>query len=338
MPPKVKFKEANTAQNSQGKSSDMSKNGLSKRLRFSRATTARSPVAAQQAVLSTWELVELILEYMDDVRDLLFFQRVSATWRDVVRGSVLLQERLFLRPATPTDKDEGTWRGSGEETGMIELNPLLTRAFPHFSHLNRLEPFPLWARWNKELILLEEDAEYEGVPSRNGRRNSNSGDNNSNRKRKKKKNRAVAALTRRGPSWRAMLVSQPPPNRLKYGPVVVARSSSNKGHAHDRSDLDPALRMGALYDLAHYAQWRTGVFKVGWQLYDQPFDDEGHMMLPRERWDHRKPGKYRDVSTTTLLSRGFLDVCVWENSWVREQTASSCSSSSASSKEREGLG
>ncbi|KAK6859443.1 hypothetical protein PG995_003079 [Apiospora arundinis] len=261
MPPKVKFKEANTAQNSQGKSSDMPKNGLSKWFRFSRATTARSPAAAQQAVLSTWELVELILEYMDDVRDLLFFQRVSATWRDVVRGSVLLQERLFLRPATPTDKDEGTWRGSGEETGTIELNPLLTRAFPHFSQ------------------------------------------------RKLARHARVATS----------------PNRLKYGPVVVARSSSNKGHAHDRSNLDPALRMGALYDLAHYAQWRTGVFKVGWQLYD-------HMMLPRERWDHRGSEKYRDVRNNTLLSKDFLDVCVWENSWVREQTGSSCSSSSASSR------
>ncbi|KAK8852215.1 F-box domain-containing protein [Apiospora arundinis] len=285
MPPKVRFEEAKTVQTSHGKSSNMMKIVPNKRLRSSKGTAAQPPAMTRQAVLSNWELVELILEYVDDVRDLLFFQRVSATWRDVIRSSVRLQERLFFRPAMPTDKDKGTWRRSGEETGTIELNHLLTRAFPHFF------------QWNKELILLEEEAEHEGVPSRNGRHSSsssnNSGDNNSNRKRKKKKNRAVAALTRRDVSWRDMLVSQPPPNRLKYGPVVVARSSSNKGHAHDRSNPDPALRMGDLYDLAHYAR---------------------------------------------ASSRGFLDVCVWKNSWVREQTASSCSSSSASSKERGGIG
>ncbi|KAK8000704.1 hypothetical protein PG990_013304 [Apiospora arundinis] len=179
---------------------------------------------ARQAVLSNWELVELILDYMDDVRDLLFFQRVSATWRRDPR------QRPPARAALHLNRDADGQRRRNL-AGYVTSEPQSPRA---------LEPFPLWARWNRELLLLGEETAYEGVPLRNGRIPWSSSKQDNSMERKKK---------------------EPDSDRLDSTRRKLAR------HARVAT-TDPALRMGALYDLAGYAQWRTGVFKVGWRLYD----------------------------------------------------------------------
>ncbi|KAK8120153.1 hypothetical protein PG999_004273 [Apiospora kogelbergensis] len=197
--------------------------------------------AAAQAVFATWELLEAILSSLT-MRELLLLQRVSVAFRDVIRDSTPIQQKLFLRPvATKTT-------ASGEETVP---NPLLMQIFP-----------PNSRRCKEE------------------------------------------ALNRSGASWRSMLVSQPPPRRLKY---------NNRARHIERLVVisrDEPVRMGAIYDLAYYSLWRTGAVRVDWQFYAQPFDERGLPLL------HEKFGL-----ETTPGAAGYLDICVVENKGCQSATA-----------------
>lgn len=56
-------------------------------------------MSAVYTVLNTSELLESILVY-SSTHDVLFHQRVSMQWRDVITGSLKLQQKLFLKPNT----------------------------------------------------------------------------------------------------------------------------------------------------------------------------------------------------------------------------------------------
>ncbi|KAK4893493.1 hypothetical protein LTR27_008175 [Elasticomyces elasticus] len=79
--------------------------------------------AARQAVLTTAELLELILLQLPD-RTVFGTQRVCRQFHDCVAASVLLQQKLFLKP--PSDI---------EETWTLVHAPGSSNAQPQFSHL-----------------------------------------------------------------------------------------------------------------------------------------------------------------------------------------------------------
>ncbi|KAK4956534.1 hypothetical protein LTR10_006061 [Elasticomyces elasticus] len=59
----------------------------------------RKVTPAADAALAITELLESILVRVD-AKTLLLSQRVCRKWRDVIEGSLVLQQKLFLRPAT----------------------------------------------------------------------------------------------------------------------------------------------------------------------------------------------------------------------------------------------
>lgn len=71
-----------------------------------------------QAVLSTYELLEAILQHLA-LSDLFRFQRVSTAWRDVIQRSQELQTRMLLtstqRPLQPVFKDRMPWPSEYEQ-------------------------------------------------------------------------------------------------------------------------------------------------------------------------------------------------------------------------------
>lgn len=85
------------------------------------ANHAPSSDSSQHACLSTWELLENILRYLD-MRTLLRAQGVSRGFRDVIDGSLLLQRELFL---VPTTFKEAIKTEEGENSSMRRLGPYL---------------------------------------------------------------------------------------------------------------------------------------------------------------------------------------------------------------------
>ncbi|KAF4769491.1 hypothetical protein N7455_008643 [Penicillium solitum] len=73
---------------------------------------------AQSRALAIPEIVISILRHMD-TRTLLTAQRISRTWKDLIRNTQSLQEALFLGPIS-----------NGHDLGTRVDNPLLAEAFP----------------------------------------------------------------------------------------------------------------------------------------------------------------------------------------------------------------
>lgn len=70
-------------------------------------------------VLSTVELLELILLEINDIRSILTAViRVCRLWNHIVRDSPRMQQVLFFRPDTSLINDENSW-------AQIRMNPLL---------------------------------------------------------------------------------------------------------------------------------------------------------------------------------------------------------------------
>ncbi|KAK5732888.1 hypothetical protein LTR17_010161 [Elasticomyces elasticus] len=80
------------------------------------AAVEQTTAPATTRVLGTPELLEAIL-VGTDAKTLLLSQRVAAYWRDVIRGSISLQKKLFLRPASL----EEALHLTKDETGQVVL-------------------------------------------------------------------------------------------------------------------------------------------------------------------------------------------------------------------------
>ncbi|KAK7931813.1 hypothetical protein PG985_002525 [Apiospora marii] len=201
--------------------------------------------SAARAVFSTWELLETILAHLD-MRDLLLLQRVSVAFRDVIQNSTPLQQKMFFLPIA----GETTAPGDGTVP-----NPLLMQAF-----------FPLFidALLPSSHPTVNTDTYHTGLRAAAAAWS--------------EPQRRQDAFNRRGASWRSMLLSQPPPARLKYLNKVSAPRHRERLVAVSR---DQPVRMGAVYDLAYYALWRTGAVRVRWQFYANLFDERGRP-LPHE--------------------------------------------------------
>ncbi|GAB1314524.1 hypothetical protein MFIFM68171_04734 [Madurella fahalii] len=153
---------------------------------------------------ATLELIFLLLDHRTLLTSVI---RVCRQWRSVVCQSTPLQQRLFFDPIIT---------GSSGEADR-QLNPLLQEYFPLWFQLPKYRP-GVWAGFAHQPTAIASNP-----PVRQGRRE---------------------ALTRRGASWRRMLVQQPPLYRLG---VIIA----DRAYFTDILDFPDGLRMGALYDLVY---------------------------------------------------------------------------------------
>ncbi|KAK1598868.1 F-box domain-containing protein [Colletotrichum navitas] len=244
------------------------------------------PGDAMEAVLAIPELLEAILVQVDMRTLLVSVSRVSRTWKAFVDGSPALQQALFFKPVS--DVSRGTIHGlegipfprvpsehrlpSHSDARLI--NPLLAEKFdkcffdfgPTYSFHRRANSFyelpwstrpePVqtvrehWGGWT-QVRPDELDEESARALAESRRR-----------------------FTRRGASWRRMLVSQPPPPSLGYMRFdirSIAASDQVVSSSWIRSGGETALaglRMGELYDVVQHGSGHHGRqslwFRVLW--------------------------------------------------------------------------
>ncbi|OLN83732.1 hypothetical protein CCHL11_08698 [Colletotrichum chlorophyti] len=217
---------------------------------------------ASETALGIPELLESVLLHVDMTTLLVTASRVNKTWKTVIDKSPAIQQALFFRPVanepSASRRNEGTslWLPS-ERAAAADfpgprrmLNPLLAEKFeqcffdlgPTYSCHRRANCFyelpwtaqpvrtvqEFWGGWSQARPpRLEADAALAEAESRR-------------------------RFTRRGASWRRMLVSQPPPPCLGYmnfdicSPTAEGQKVSS---AAVQAEDEAGLRMGQLYDV-----------------------------------------------------------------------------------------
>lgn len=237
-----------------------------------------------ERVLSLPELLEAILLHVDMTTLLVSVSRVNKSWNSVVSTSPALQQALYFRPAPSDGQGEVLWdpMSETEDRARPTLNPLLVAKFgscffdfgPTYGYGRRAESFYTmpWTRKHHRTVKRDlgpnRAASYQvkqpveldarDVP------------------------KAIVdrqRFTRRGASWRRMLVSQPPPPYLGYlwweeadtlsGPETMYTALINPG-------TGDGVRMGELFDLVQYHaghhETNSLLFRVTWGRPQQPFE------------------------------------------------------------------
>ncbi|KAK2012380.1 F-box domain-containing protein [Colletotrichum eremochloae] len=241
---------------------------------------------AMEVVLAIPELLEAILVQVDMRTLLVSAGRVSRTWKAFMDGSPALQQALFFKPVS--DVSRGTIHGlegipfpkvPSEYALPIHasaqlVNPLLAEKFdkcffdfgPTYSCHRRANSFyelpwsthpepvqtvrEYWGGWT-QVRPAEPDEESARALAESRRR-----------------------FTRRGASWRRMLVSQPPPPSLGYMRFDIhslAAKDQRVSSSWIRPDGQTApagLQMGQLYDVVQHESGHHGRhslwFRVLW--------------------------------------------------------------------------
>lgn len=207
--------------------------------RLGRSAPARSPPSPPHPAVLIPELIELILFHTNLRTLLVSAQRVCTSWRDVIAHSPRLQQKLFFTPSPPDD----TCRG-------LEFNPLLLLpAFPHFFPAPKsisgpdLPPF-LPAQGNG--FPLGACMRLPMTDMRDGRARH-------------------LAFTRRGASWRRMVVASPAPRRVGRAVDVRAGWQQRGEPAWEVVEVEGGVRMGELFDAFFAAEARrSGSGWVAW--------------------------------------------------------------------------
>ncbi|KZL86806.1 f-box domain-containing protein [Colletotrichum incanum] len=244
---------------------------------------------AMQTVLAIPELLEAILVQVDMRTLLVSACRVSKTWKAFMDGSPVLQQALFFKPVY--DVSRAAIHGLGEtsfpkvpsghalptHTDDRLINPLLAEKFDKcffdfgrtYSYHRRANSFyelpwstrpepvqtaqEYWGGWS-QVRPLELDEESAQALAKSRRR-----------------------FTRRGASWRRMLVSQPPPSSVGYMCFDI-RSLAAEDQRVSSSLIQPrlqaafvGLQMGELYDIVQHKSGHHGRHSLWFRvLWGQP--------------------------------------------------------------------
>lgn len=238
-----------------------------------------------ESVFGTAELLEAILLRLDLTTLLVSASRVSKSWHAAITTSPSIQQALYFRPATGEASKESTYNldcvnfphwnsdlSEGDSTWGI-LNPLLVKAFgpcffdfgDTYGYTRRASSFYKLPWTNRTAQEAEDAWEPTKIDAQWVR------DEAAARRR----------FTRRGASWRRMLVSQPPPLKLGYLWLCLYREFEESNTVWtalwdpQSQESTVGLRMGELYDLVQfnaghhscYSLW----FRVLWGPPRDPF-------------------------------------------------------------------
>ncbi|KAK1982805.1 F-box domain-containing protein [Colletotrichum cereale] len=242
---------------------------------------------AMEVVLAVPELLEAILVQVDMRTLLVSVCRVSRTWKAFMDGSPALQQALFFKPVSDVSRAtihglEGTpfpevpsEYALPTQTDDRLINPLLAEKFdkcffdfgPSYSCHRRANSF-YELPWSTRPEPVQTVQEYWGgwTQVRPAELDEESAQALAESRRR---------FTRRGASWRRMLVSQPPPPSLGYMRFDI-RSLAAEDQRVSRSLIRPedaqtapaGLRMGELYDVVQHGSGHHGQhslwFRVLW--------------------------------------------------------------------------
>ncbi|KAK2035111.1 F-box domain-containing protein [Colletotrichum zoysiae] len=240
---------------------------------------------AMETVLAIPELLEAILVQVDMRTLLVSASRVSRAWKGFIDGSPALQQALFFKPVSGASR--GTIHGLegvpfprvpraerlASHTDARLINPLLAEKFdkcffdfgPTYSFHRRANSFyelPWSSRpgpvmtipqsWGGRIQVRPAELDEESAQTLAESRQ---------------------RFTRRGASWRRMLVSQPPPPSLGYmrfdiTTMEVSGRLSTSWICPGGKTALAGLRMGELYDVVQHASGHHGRhslwFRVLW--------------------------------------------------------------------------
>ena len=166
---------------------------------------------AMNEALTSDKILEFIFLAVDLQTVLTGVVRVCQQWQSIVLKSTPLQRHLFFEPVelpTSSTKVERARR----------LNPLLQEAFPLWFQLPEHRP-DVWAGFAHQPTAMARTPHTRQPEARK-------------------------ALTRRGATWRRMLVQQPPLYKLG---IIVGETA----YFTDVLEFPDGLRMGTLYDLVY---------------------------------------------------------------------------------------
>ncbi|KAH9908335.1 F-box domain-containing protein [Xylariomycetidae sp. FL2044] len=209
-------------------------------------------------VLGVTELLEAILLQLDMTSLLVSASRVNSTWHHLIQTSPAIQQALFFRPMiSGRSADANDARPPPSED--LVMNPLLVRKFGKYFFDTGEDDCRIYRcdtlynlPWGHDRDQATQKLNYE-------------------------------SFTRKGASWRRMLVSQPPPMQLgalwqEVGTVPEDESVQEASSALIEPQLSrdsPGLCMGDLYDLVqyhsgHHALWSFW-YRVVWNTARSPY-------------------------------------------------------------------
>ncbi|KAI0104177.1 hypothetical protein GGR51DRAFT_234575 [Nemania sp. FL0031] len=227
------------------------------------------------SVIAIPELLEAILLHLDMTSLLVSASRVNKTWNYLIETSPAIQQALYFQPVlddyTPRNSQKHTNQESIQESIAITtderagvqptVNPLLVKKFgEYFFDLSEEQRRVQYCCDAFHKLPWEENRGLD-VPSI---RQGNPKQDLITRVRMKRaitsQRRDCSRFTRRGASWRRMLVSQPPPKQLgalwqEAGLPPTLRPFQTAWKAliePDTSMHTTGIRMGHLYDLIQY--------------------------------------------------------------------------------------
>ncbi|KAI0475079.1 hypothetical protein GGR56DRAFT_496321 [Xylariaceae sp. FL0804] len=211
-------------------------------------------VAIMESVLAIPELLEPILFQLDMTSLLLSATRVNKAWNHLISTSPALQEALFFRPVSVDTSAPLSPKGSLDTVTerwlatQPVINPLLVKKFGGYffdtgdtrDWVDRCDTF-------HKLPWEENQREYLGASSEV-------------RQALKLRKRDCDRFTRRGASWRGMLLSQPPPMQLgallqmaTFDPFDKPAQRALKALIQPLDSMvSSGVKMGDLYDLVQY--------------------------------------------------------------------------------------
>ncbi|KAJ5820453.1 hypothetical protein N7474_006044 [Penicillium riverlandense] len=302
----------------------------------------------QTKVLTTPELLQIILLHLDNRTLLVSAQRVCQTWTVLIQRSPVIQQALFFQPFTPKP-EKGKWHAKSIwnsilpsplkkdtklDQGSINeyessytrpiYNPLLVQAFRPF--FPSVYEYPL-IHDNEEKAT---ETEYEGKEQEKENPFSFKPLEMLSSPQKK------SAYKRKEASWRKMLLRQPP----VYGGVTIFKMHHAMGGDSYKcytappktlkTNQEETLKMGHLFTTLTQNPdlyfGRFGQTRVYWSAYVPPYEPSsdrrgGDIYPPQDgSYDPRVKRAFTKAikkSEVVVFSREVIQCCVWE---VRELT------------------
>ncbi|KAK3385161.1 hypothetical protein B0H63DRAFT_559838 [Podospora didyma] len=261
----------------------------------SRAESTSPTSAAQTKALRTPEILEMILLHVDLQSLLVSAQRVCRDWLDLTSSSPALQRAMFFQPEPATTSTAKARR---------RKNPLLERLFPTF-----FSPMP-----HVQVPTIE--SMFAHIPG--------SSHNTSDSFEYSASTTHRDALTRRGASWRRMLIAQPALNP-KIGFVFAFDFDSSYWFGttwetaqlnlpDSESERGGLMTMGVLWDvvyenaIARKSNHEVGM-RVWWKEEEEEEEEEGGGWdIFAEGEGHRQMGYSRPEKMAKCLATFDSDV------------------------------
>ncbi|KAJ5604585.1 hypothetical protein N7510_009739 [Penicillium lagena] len=304
----------------------------------------------QTKVLTTPELLEIILLHLDTRTLLVSAQQVCQSWTVLIQSSPAIQQALFFQPFTPNLK-KGKWHSKPiwnsilpsplkKDTKLNQgnineyessykrpiYNPLLVQAFRPF--------FPS----DYELTLIHDNEEKATETEYKGKEQEKENPFSFKPFDMLSSPQKKSAYERKEASWRKMLLRQPP----VYGGVTIFKMHHAMGgdsyncykapETTPKTNQEETLKMGHLFTILTQNPelyfGRFGQTRVYWSAHVPPYEPSpdgrgGDKYPPQDgSYDSRVKNAFAKAienSEVVVFSREVIQCCIWEKRELTEE-------------------